>query len=209
MKKILFLLLLFCGVYLGVCFADNYDFRHVNWGMNRDEVVQAESDLKQVKRLDFAAIPKDNLAFNTEVLGKKVNLQYAFINDRLVMAYYIFTETPETKTIVLTNPYKYYVDQYTTLKESLSQKYGPPKEFEEWGNETYKTVPGSIGEHIVKGHLKIWSTWETEKTVIVLNCMDVAPNHPFHRNRIIYYDREYYQSLNQTKTIKDSDLENL
>lgn len=212
MKKIL--LMLFClFIASSISFADDYDFRQVNWGMTREEVMQAEGDLAPVKTFSIPFykfhVPKENLAYDITLFDKKTSLQYEFINNQLIMGYYIFYTIPTDKESNLIKPYSYYLDQYTLLKNALSQKYGPPKEIETWANETYKNDPASLGEHLINNHLTIKSIWETERTVIVLNCFELLREYKFYRNRIIYYDREYYQTLSQIEPAKEADLKDL
>lgn len=197
MKRLLLLLLLCCFI----CSAANAeDFRRVNWGMDKETVIQAENNLKPMKRINFKAVPKDNLSFETELLNYKVNLQYEF-NPGLVRAYYIFVDSPPLKEIVPADPFKYYTDQYVKLKNALVQKYGQPEEIEVWADESFKNMPVSLGKHITLGHLTLKSVWETERTVIELHCLELLKEYGFFRNRIVYNDGEYYRALNEQASV--------
>lgn len=207
MKKLLLLLLL-CGFICSVVNADNFDFRQVNWGMDRETVAQTENGLKTIKRINFKAVPKENLSYETELLGYKINLQYEF-NPGLIQAYYIFTDSPELKEIVPADPFKYYTDQYIKIKSALSQKYGQPEEVEIWADESFKNMPVSLGKHITLGHLTLKCVWEIERTVIELHCLELLKEYGFFRNRIIYYDREYYRALKEQTSVPVEGLEGL
>jgi hypothetical protein len=76
------------------------------------------------------------------------------------------------------------------------------EEIEIWANETYKNEPASIGEHITLGHLTLKCVWETERTVIELHCLELLQEYNFFRNRIIYYERDYYQALKEKAPIE-------
>jgi hypothetical protein len=195
-------MLLFCSA----SFVLGADFRNVNWGCLKSDVVKSENQ-KQFKGSFKYKISKKDLAYKCVLLNKNVILQYAFEDDKLISAAYLFLDSPELSQINLADPLKYYTDQYQEVKSALSQKYGNARESEIWANDTFKNAPESIGNHIVKGHLRLFSIWENENTIVTLDCLYLSKNAHAYRNRITYYEKFYYQSLQQPKL--SPDLKNL
>jgi hypothetical protein len=201
-KKIiafLFIILTLCFVV----FADGNDFRNTTWGMNKSEVLQSEEGQPFKGSISYKILG-DGLAFKVKVLNYNTILQYDFNDDKLVTASYVFIDSLKLAQMLGNDPFKYYTDQYQEIKKALAEKYGEPIESEIWANETYKNAPESISDHIIKEHLILSAIWENDHTIIVLRCMEPLKSTKTHRNRIVYYEKSYYQSLQQPKPNSDS-----
>ena len=103
---------------------------------------------------------KDTLTFRGKVAGKRVDIVYEFINDKLKAGIYIFTEKNSNNNV--------YLQDYEKTNEFLNLKYGNPDSRKiSWNNELYKEKRGYHGLAVALGHLAFASTWNKEKTTIV------------------------------------------
>jgi len=171
--------------------ADDQDFRNIKWGMSQEDVIHSERDTP--KRLDKE---RNILYYQTNVLGHRVDLSYQFVDAKLVSACYIF-DIPFYSSGYGQRPddFKNRVDFHYILKEALAKKYGDPVENNDgFANESFKSLPGPLGDHIAFGNYILNSKWANGKTVIVLECK--AANTLFTTNvlnYLTYYSRDYYQ----------------
>jgi hypothetical protein len=149
-KYFLFLLTIafFCE---SLCFAA--DFRDTEWGMSSEQV-------QSLEKTEPVYPKKDTLTFKGKVAGKRVDIVYAFKNDKLKTGIYIFTEKHINNNVYLQN--------YEKTNEFLDLKYGNPVSRKvSWSNELYKEKKGYYGLAVSLGHLALESTWNKEKTTIV------------------------------------------
>ncbi|RTE10329.1 copper amine oxidase N-terminal domain-containing protein [Paenibacillus whitsoniae] len=130
-----------------------YDFRHVNWGMSKSEVLDAEtSEL-------FKKQAKNTLTYqNVDFMGYTTYLTYQFIEDNLVFATYAI---PESVTF----------DIFYELKNKFIQQYGKPSsDYEEdfikkYQKETYSSL---FNKHGVINASVSWNNSKTTNKPIVL-----------------------------------------
>lgn len=131
------------------------DFRSVNWGMSRDEVIQIEGMPNSTD--------KDVLFYsNIEVAGYEGDLLYSFEKDKLYNAFYTFSGS----TI------DYY--DYIVLVNLLNQKYGKPS------NDAFVWIDGKdrpglsdaqYNEAISKGYLARKTNWTTRNALIEIEIL--------------------------------------
>jgi len=132
--------------------ADEFTFRKTKWGMSAAEVKASEP-------LEVNEKAANMLAYKTKVIGKDVFLGYIFIDDQLVRARYVLSESHSNKSD--------FIKDYNDFKKILEKKYGPPKlDKTRWKNDLYKDDPSHWGMAISMGHLVYFSIWETSSTKI-------------------------------------------
>jgi hypothetical protein len=199
------------------------DFRNVNWGMTKEEVVAIENQ-KEFKGSFGHKVPDNMLIYNNQKAGEfNCQLQYTFQDNKLVIAQYIFMNEMEKQKITL-NPLRHTntpaevyekawtksYNNYIKLKDLLITKYSYPSEdIQKWANETWKSVGGSIPYHIAKGHLIVNAKWDVGDSVIFLSCE--SSNQSIVEvlvNRLCYYETEYYKATIPKEPTKE-DLKNL
>lgn len=96
--------------------AETPDFRSVDWGMSRLEVMAREDNAP----ISFQA---PYIHYQPRIGGREHHLVYGFIEDKLVNAVYIIvTHSP--------NDYRYF-------KQLLEKKYGRPERAEDKGGDNY------------------------------------------------------------------------
>ncbi|MBA7588846.1 hypothetical protein ES708_30916 [subsurface metagenome] len=134
-----------------------YDFRKVNWGMSKEEV-KATEDKKPFSENDTDLYYK-----NVEIIGRNFFCSYGFIQDKLYESNYnIGTTLGE-----IHSNKNDYIDDYESVKEILTKKYGKPKrDVVTWKNDLFKNKKQDWGTAISIGHLVYVSTWETPTTEI-------------------------------------------
>ena len=205
MKKWL-IVIIACLAFGSMAIADQKDFRNINWGMSKEEVIHSEKDAPQ--RLDK---DKNTLYYKTNVLGYSTDLSYQFVDGKLVSSGYVFA-IPLYSSGYGQRPddFKNRVDFHDTLKAALIKKYGDPTENNDgFVNESFKSLPGNIGDHIAFGNYILNSKWVKDQTVIVLECK--AANTFFSTNvlnYLTYYSKDYYlKAINPSQDTEDlSDL---
>jgi hypothetical protein len=199
------------------------DFRNINWGMTKEEVKAIENQ-KEFKGF-IRKVPDNMLIYNNQKIGDiDCQLQYSFVDDKLVMAHYLPTFEPEEVKINfnpfarVNTPEDIYekarvqaFNAYNKLKELLTIKYGPPCiDTQKWTNETWKNIGGSIPNHIAKGHLIVNSKWSAPNSVVYLDCeRDIKSIANIIIVHLYYYESEHYKSLFPEEFIDDEDLKNL
>jgi hypothetical protein len=199
MKKHYWIFLTITFIFGTIVFAEEYNFRNTKWGMTQDEV-------KRTETLKISTATKDKLKYNLVMYQWKTNLNYYFgANGVLNSAEYnFFNHIP---AIINANA----LDQmgvalYHSLQSDLIQKYGQPQEDNTiWTNESFKSLPENLGAHIAQGHLILLTLWETNRTIVALSCKrDYQFLHPYANSKISYYEKSYYQSLQQLRTNPDT-----
>lgn len=137
---------------------DEPDFRKSHWGDSYGEVVESEQ-LDIFTEADRSGIKI--LAYKTDVGGLNATMVYLFAADKLYTAKYIFIEKHTNKND--------YINNYNTIKQILTNKYGTPAEDETlWRNNLFKDEPEQYGTALSIGHLVYYSSWNLEKTEISL-----------------------------------------
>jgi hypothetical protein len=134
--------------------SEKYDFRKINWGMNKEQVKATED-----KKPDFES--DAFVGYKVEISGNDFSCVYNFLQDKLYSSKYIFNRTHTNKND--------YIDDYVNLKEILIKKYGKPKiDKVTWENNLYKSDKQEWGMAISVGHLTYGAIWETPSTEIGL-----------------------------------------
>lgn len=152
MKKLMFLILLYLPVKL---FAQEFDFRKVNWGMTPAQVMKNESK----KPTDI--VDKMGLFYQEDILFLPVKLIYMFDDNKLTIASYDFKNVYDVDN--------QYVVDFKNIKTALIDKYGTPSsDLEEWVDNLYKKDPNNYGFAVAKGALKYKTNWFKNKTQITL-----------------------------------------
>lgn len=189
--------------------AQDYDFRKTHWGMNIEEVKTSEN-----KEVTFEAHSQyiedigeeaDLIVYEDRISGIDCDLYYAFIQDKLILAGYVFVPKHTDKNG--------YIDDYRKLKELLTKKYKKPENDEMiWGNDLFRDNKQKWGEAISKGHLKYQTQWLTTDTIIILELTegpyrDIAGRHKADLKLSAIYDDEkaftrWYRKKNIEKALE-------
>jgi len=148
------------GIWLFMCvfnqaFGDEdeqYHFRKTKWGMSQSEIIDAEDSKPEFRN-------ERRMAFMTEVLDKKMAVEYFSAGDKLCRAGYTLMER-------YLNENRYVAD-YMDFKKILYGKYGEPIEDRTvWRNDFFKNNSSQWGVAVSAGYLSFFSTWETDDTII-------------------------------------------
>lgn len=142
---------------------ETYTFRSTNWGMSISDVKDKET-AKFLWELDSRPLSpgEHRLGYRASISDIKAVLTYAFENDRLLNAKYIF-DTNEGKNDG--QP----LWSYKKVKSWISQTYGLPQSEEKlWSNELYRYAPELWGRAVMRGHLTIVDEWNVDGTSIIL-----------------------------------------
>jgi len=124
-----------------------FDFRHVRWGMSREEVKQREK-LRPVDEISDAII------YNEKILTHAATLLYSFIDNKLYSAAYILKDNQYSNK-------NNYVDAYEEIAASLTEKYGAPiRKNDVWSNNLYKNDYANRGMAYGIGHVISSSEWK-------------------------------------------------
>jgi len=132
---------------------EHYDFRKTKWGMWEQEVQATES-------LEPAYQKQGILGYKSKLLQKNVLIMYIFVEGKLVRAQYILAERHTNRNA--------FIQDYEDFKEILTTKYGKPdNDSVYWLNDLYKDEHSRWGFAVSLGHLKYFSSWNTDSTKIV------------------------------------------
>ena len=140
-----------------VLFAEEakYDFRKTNWGMN-------ETQVKEIEGNEILETYEDGFAYKNKVGGLDCKVIYQFVENKLYIAGYLFTE--------LHTNYDLWIDDYQKIKDLLIKKYGKPiKSGMFWTSDSYKKMWGNdqnLGTAVGMGYLVYYTEWDTPKTKI-------------------------------------------
>lgn len=128
-------------------------FRKASWGSSKASIKATEEQSWSES--------DDVLTFDTSMGGLSSRAVFIFIDDQLVRAKYIVTETYQ-------NGNKYIV-ALEALKELLMKKYGTPREDNSyWTDDLYKNDPDEWGMAVGGGDLSRYVMWDTAATSICL-----------------------------------------
>jgi len=143
------------SVQAKLSWSENYTFRNTRWGMTAEEVIASELKLDPIGK-------SENLVkYQTQVLGKNVELVYLFAQNKLIGASYRLDDNYINS--------EHFVAAYLKFKAALAQKYGPAKKKEtNWLNNVYRNRNNKRGLALSLGHVEYLAIWETPDTMI--NC---------------------------------------
>lgn len=157
----IFMSLLLCSVLIpALAYAEEqFDFRHVNWGMGKDEVKKMEGKKPSYEAKDPSLERHETIGFEDELLDKKVFLLYEFIDNKLYEAAYVFD--------VNHSNYNDFMTDYESLKIALTEKYGTPKEDKtNWKSDFFKKDLDNLGLAVATGGLVKSATWLLPRSLI-------------------------------------------
>ncbi len=158
----------------------NYDFRNISWGMTIEEVRASES--QQPSGEDDETLIYDNV----DVGGFDATLVYFFSNDSLFSGGYFIEDNEHTNQNL-------YIDDYNSLKEKYTQKYGDPITDDiTWFDDLYKDSPSDYGLAIAVGDLAYYAEWEYEGTSIKM--LLSGDNYEIEPIMIVYSDKNFDNS---------------
>jgi hypothetical protein len=126
------------------------NFRQTRWGMSQTEVIALEGPPKTRK--------PEELTYDVTVVGKKATLGFDFVTDKLANAGYLLQET-------YVEPNQY-VDASQSWVETVTEKYGTPKNKTGWSNDLFRNEPKKLGLAISLGHVITMNTWDLPDTRI-------------------------------------------
>lgn len=132
----------------------DFDVRKVNWGMNQTEVKNTES-------LELIHDDEDTVGYEGRLNNKPCLIVYRFHSNELYSMDYIFQHTYSDDAK--------FVNDFETFKESLTTKYGMPKEDNRhFFSDTYEDTYSDWGIALSTGELSFFTTWIVDKTKIIL-----------------------------------------
>ncbi len=131
---------------------DGFDFRKTLWGMSKE----------QVKQTEVATLVKDEVdvvIYSDIVASLNSFIMYFFVDNKLVRARYAFIEKHTNKND--------FIFDFKKVNDALIDKYGNPiSDKEYWSDDLYKSDYDQRGFAVSLGHLKFFTTWETNLTTI-------------------------------------------
>lgn len=131
---------------------ENPDFRNTKWGMSIDEVKSSE-------KLNVVEEQKYLLIYQDTIVNLSTNVAFQFKNEELIAGMYQFTQQHSNNNL--------FYDDYKTLVETYTKKYGEPSEsHEQWSDNLMKGDPSNIGTALAVGHVLFVTKWETDTTKI-------------------------------------------
>ena len=161
---------------------EEYDFRKITWGMNREEVKAAE-------RGTIVFENEDEVDFMVPDFDNYFKCGYNFLEDKVYRSTYIFIGEFTNK-----NDYIY---EYERWKEVLIKKYGQPTSDKwEWKDDLLKNDKQEWGTAVYAGHLEYSAQWETPTTKIAI--MLTGINYEIYLG-IFYVSKELYEWANRIK----------
>jgi hypothetical protein len=208
-KIYIYSVLIILFLEISVAHSEQHDFRKVNWGMKLKEVIHSEGfppDLGRDEGSEVTLFYNDyeikvednsNSKVSKQLLNKKVDILYFFIDKKLVRGLYYFKTVHPDKNK--------YIDDFKLMKKALKKKYGhPATEGENWHSEQYSKsyafYPNEWGNLVSNGKLELFSTWHTDRTFIwsKLTGRDGKINHT------IFYDSKEHAALFEENWDKDA-----
>ncbi|MFA7360815.1 MAG: hypothetical protein WC139_07235 [Candidatus Kapaibacterium sp.] len=130
------------------------DFRNVNWGMSRSEVLASET--KQPEWNDTSM-----LGYRDTILDMPVGIRYSFFKDKLIEASLKFNQT-HTSGVAWRN-------DYNQIKNQLINKYTMPVTDKViWQNDIYRDNPAFHDTALLMGYVYYSTYWDLPSTEIYL-----------------------------------------
>jgi len=128
-------------------------FRKVAWGSSKSAIKASEHQ--------SWSDSGDVLTFETVIAGMPSWAVFILLDDQLVRAKYLVTET-------YANNDKYLVS-CSSLKSLLIKKYGEPDSDDDfWSDDLYQDDPDEWGMAVSRGDLKKYTVWESAETTVLL-----------------------------------------
>jgi len=152
-KTVLFLFILLCFFS---CFAQSIKFRNIDWKESKESVMN---------KIDLTTVVVEEEDYLCQSHGKINSLpcyiKYYFYNNNFTMEEYLF--------VMNYSSLNSYYEDYESLKQLLTKKYGTPSEnIEEWNNEKYKNERDYIGRAISLGHVYFKTAWKDKEGRVVI-----------------------------------------
>jgi len=173
------------------------DFRQTRWGLSPDEVAAAEVKARPAI-CAWGSVPViSNLCYIAQLNGRDYDLVYLFLDGKLARAAYISRQNYQNKNN--------HANDYATLKDQLTLRYGPPKRDETtWSQNLYQDSPENLGLAYSMGHVASYADWETERSHIRL---EITGENLRVEVAAYYYAKETYEDL--TDMLKRQTLDDL
>lgn len=135
------------------------NFNGHEWGAGKDEVMSQELPENPVEGVDYTVGMSGNLILipGQKVLDYSAQGMYIFDDDyKLMEGVYYLTEDRDD--------YNAYYDDYCTLLDSYTEKYGEPYSTEEnWEDPKYKNTPELTGLYVSVGWASFNTVWMDEE----------------------------------------------
>jgi hypothetical protein len=163
MKKffLTFFLLTF-AVYIAASVGQtpNTNFRQASWGMSMGQIIKAEGK-QPVDKQKSNSSGLDIISYKGQAGNLECLYAYYFAEDKLVQGRYIFITDHSNNNL--------YIEDFNTVKNSLTEKYGKPSADQTiWNNDLYKSDRGEWGMAVSIGHLIFQTKWTLDDTEIIL-----------------------------------------
>jgi hypothetical protein len=135
--------------------SNGFTFRKVQWGMNKDQIVQAEGK------------KPDKIEHNDLYVYKNISIN-SISSDIL----YVFNSQNQLCEVVLFSRESHvnknaYIDDYDRMVNTITTKYGASvTNTPNWKNDLYKDDPQDWGMAVSCGHLSYLASWKLSDTTI-------------------------------------------
>lgn len=188
MKKI-WLITAFIFIFGSISFADGPDFRNVNWGMSKADVQKLEES-KKVPNWDTDGLT--SLWYKITMFDTYTVLKYAFKDDKLVYACYIYTGGSKAGGSFKEQDS---ITQCKSLVEALTQKYGKPESLLIEKNDKADIMAHNENYRDLKKQYNSLDNWvfKTDRTVIM--AMNADPKSGIAVAQVYYYDKDYFKTV--------------
>jgi hypothetical protein len=143
---------LFALLFITTLFAQNSDFRKVNFGDNLEKIKNTET-MEFLMGDDNPEIPNGYQSmYEGKVGGIDTYLLYNFYNDSLYQAAYMFIKEHKSNR-------NGFISDYNNIKKILEKKYGkgtyPNGKEYYWSNDLYQDAYEDWGMALAIGHLRV------------------------------------------------------
>lgn len=163
-----------------ISYGEQYHFRKTEWGMTKEEIIEAENPKKNRKMKITKKTDYDLLSYKGYIAGFNSYILYTITKGKL---------THTQCTILGLNKGREYFEKYDILKEFLTKNYGKPvQEIYKIDNE-YRDDLEKIKSILRKNPFAYYATWETPETKIIL-MLRRLPTGVILSNR--YVSKEFY-----------------
>lgn len=165
-----------------------YDFKKVNWGQTREDVIAQEGEPEYENELSGY----DNsfyIAYTRTLCNLDALLAYYFCDGVLYQTRYILQEDHSNETL--------FIEDYEVIKNSLAKKFGEPfLDYEDWDNDAHEEYyQDSKGDALCYGYLSYVTFFENDRTEVVLEMSadnyDVKTMVTFNSKDIVPGEQDY------------------
>lgn len=165
-----------------------YIFRKVNFNMSQAEVMKSED-------MEPMYISDETVVYDTTIAGLDCYLLYYFVNNKLVGA---IVDNQEKHTSD-----ERYIDDYNSMKERLTSKYGQPSsDNEKWDTNDHKSYyADKKGKAVAYEFLTLTTIYDTDDMKIIMTLK--GDNYNISHSIGYYFDKNLE---NYTKS-QDSEYE--